>query len=471
MRPSTSPSTYRLAAALWSVLQHKRQAWRAFRHGDQSVMMSALLDLARKSTHPDAYLLDGRPVAPPILVVYSAEGLQAVGDCAALDKGPTANIAVAITGDATTYEGIMGPAQGCPYTRQIAMIDSIIKRSQQGLRRRAEQRVVEHLAPPCEFSLRRAQYFTASVILAQLFPAHRWTTEAITEMIDVVEKNNQWLGPTIQASALRGESADAVLGAEGLDEVVERYERVFSALAREERERRAAADPDAPDAPDSLPADPYLGISTRLAQEGLSWPDTKALINSFFAASYETVSTSLTEWVYQMAKNPALWDSLRRAEGDERRQRVKASLYEAVRLIAPLPILLRRAEWPCTLEVVAADGRRRPLAIEAGQLVLGLNIAPLRDPEVFPEPQSMRLSLTTVQRDRIRLAWGLRASKSADGPDRFCQGFSYSIALMKATIDALLRDYEAPSMITDSPIHMFGTQARRDFVAHLPARR
>ena len=459
--------SHRLPATLWTALHHGRQLWRALRHGDQSIMVSTLLDLARRSPHPDAYLLDARPLGPAILVLHSAEGLRALGEHPALDKGPTANIAVAVTGEAGAYEGIMGPAQGGPYLRQIELLDALIKRVQRGLRRVVQRRVGEHLAPPCELSIRRVQYFTASVILEQIFPAHAWTPEAIAEVIDALEHNAEWVGPTIQASAMKGHGPTAVLERKGLSEVIDRYERVFAPLAEEERARRSAATAPTGERDDT---EPEGGLLTQLLRDGLSWADTKALATTFIAASYETVSSVLTEWVYQVSASPPTWRALQDAEGELRRQRIKASLYEAVRLVTPLPLLLRRAERACTLDIVAGDGTRRPLSIESEQLVMGLNVAPLRDPAVFPDPLRMRLELDAAQRERIRLAWGLEAAPTADGPNRFCQGFSYSVALLTATIESLLADYAAPTLVRDAEIDMVGTQARRRFVARLAAR-
>lgn len=454
------PSTHSVPRLLWTAMRHRPEIWRGLRRGDQQLMINTLLDLGRRTEHPDAFMLDARPLGPKILVVYSAPGLQAMADCAALDKGPTQNIAIAISGDTSAYEGIMGPAQGRPYGEQIAILDAMIKRSLGGLRGRVRARARAHLAPPCSFTLRQAHYFSASVILDDVFPAHDWSLAQIAETIDVLETNAKHVGPLIQNSALRGEDPVQVLDAPGMEQVATRYEHLFGALAEQERQREAGADD----------TSPRVGLLTQLAAQGLTWSDTKALVNNFVAASYETVSTALAEWVYQVTKHPSLWRELQQTQGDQQRQRIKASLYEAVRIMAPLPLLLRRAEQACTLSIEPASGPNRSVAIEAGQLVIGLNIAPLWDPLVFPRPETMRLQLDGPQRKRIRLAWGLQPSRSQSAPDRFCQGFSYSVALLTATIEFLLEHCEGPKMLHDAPLQMFGTRSRRGFEAQLSAR-
>ena len=459
--PLPQPSSYRWPATLRAVLRNGRLAWRAVRDGDQSILINTLLDLARAAEHPDAYVLDTRPVGPALLVVYSAEGLRALGSCAAIDKRPTGGIAIAVSGQRDAYEGIMGMATDGPYAAQIELVDAVIKRVQRGLKRAVQRRVAEHLAPPCEFTTRQVQYLTASVILDQFFPAHAWTRAAITETIDALEHNSEVIGPLMQTIAMRGLDPTTVLAHRDHPGVVARYEGLLGPLAEEERAAVSRGD-----------GERDVGLITQLEREGTAWPDIKALVTTFVAASYETVSSTLTEWVYQVSASPSTWRALQDAEGNERRRRIQASIYEAVRIATPLPILLRQAERACELDVEASPehGGRRSLAIERGQLILGLNLAPLLDPAVFPDPLRMRLELDPTQRDRIRLAWGLEARERSGAPNRFCQGFHYSIALMTATIERLLDDYAAPKLVQDSPIVMLGTRARRRFVAQLRPR-
>ncbi|MGB1013173.1 MAG: hypothetical protein ACPG4T_03480, partial [Nannocystaceae bacterium] len=103
------------------------------------------------------------------------------------------------------------------------------------------------------------------------------------------------------------------------------------------------------------------------------------MLSTLISASYETVATSLTELVYQLSYAPALWNELVASGGEARRRLIKHALYEAVRIINPLPFLLRRAERACTLRIKRGESTRE-LELDAGQLVLGLLVRPLLDP-------------------------------------------------------------------------------------------
>ncbi len=421
-------------------------------------MLGTLVALAEGARHPDAYCLDARPIGPRIMVVHSPAGLQAMAEEPALDKGATDDLAVAIAGEVGAYEAIMGRSQGEPrYHRQIETIHGVIKRRQRGLRGVVEARVSEHFAPPCEFSLRAAQHFAASVILGDIFPARAWSDRACAEFVDALEVNALVLGPATQRSAMGGEGAEQVLRRRGVAAAAARYERLYSGLAEEER-----ACPNGQE-----------GLLTTLERAGLRWSDIKAVLTTLISASYETVATSLTELLYQLTAEPALWRRLAASEGEERRRLVRHALYEAVRIIDPLPILLRRAERRCTLQIGEGEGARR-IDLDAGQLVLGLLARPLLDPRIFPEPLRMRLDLSAAQVEVIRLAWGLRAKREAEttgGADRFCKGFAYSVTMLSATLEALLHSCEAPTLLADGPIQMYGTRSRRRFRARLGRRR
>jgi len=448
------PDVMRLPKILWAAARRPLdELWRAVRRGDQAALVGTLMQLADSAADPDVYYLDARPISPRILVAHSIEGLTAMASAPALDKGPTANVAVAVSGDAAAYEAVMGSAREPRYGLQMDVLQGLIKQRQRGLRSLVEARVDEHLALPCAFDLKTAQRFAASVILEDIFPAHDWSAAAILSFVETIEANAVVIGPAVQSSAMRGASAAAVLRRRGVPEAAASYEAIFADLAHEERAKASTRE----------------GLLTKLERAGLPWCDSKAVLTSLVAASYETVATSLTELVYQLSYSPALWSELATSEGEARRRLVKHALYEAVRIINPLPFLLRRAERACTLRIKRGESTRE-LEIDAGQLVIGLLVRPLLDPARFPDPYRLRLDLDSAQIEVIRLAWGLRPGPESSASNRFCKGFAYSVTLLSATLEVLLRNCAPPQRLAGGPIEMYGTRSRKRFRARLRAR-
>ncbi|MGB1013172.1 MAG: hypothetical protein ACPG4T_03475 [Nannocystaceae bacterium] len=234
------PDVIRLPKALWAAARRPDELWRAVRWGDQAALVGTLMQLADSATHPDAFYLDARTISPRVLVVHSLEALTAMASVPALDKGPTANVAVAISGDAAAYEAVMGAAREPRYGLQMDVLHGLIRQRQRGLRSLVEVRVEERLALPCAFDLKTAQDFAASVILEDIFPAHNWSPAAISSFVETIEVNAVVIGPAIQSSAMRGASAASILDQRGVPEAAARYEALFANLAHEERAKAPA---------------------------------------------------------------------------------------------------------------------------------------------------------------------------------------------------------------------------------------
>lgn len=317
----SAPDVISLPGLIWGAVRRPaRELWRSLREGDQAAMIGLLMQVAARARDPDAFYVDGRPFAPRILVVHSAAGLKAMASEPAIDKGPTASIAVAIGGDTDAYEPIMGQATSRSYQPQIGLVHAIIKQRQRGLRELVERRFDAHLAPPREVGLRAVQYYTASILLQTIFPAHEWSREEIVSLIDALEENALVVGPMAQNAALRGEAVSEILRSAAIRDAAGRYDALYARLAREEQLRQAEL---------ALPTDPTAeserqrlrGVATMFADAGLRWPDTKALATTLFSASYETVATSINEPFYQLARHPELWAELRR----QQRRRAQAA--------------------------------------------------------------------------------------------------------------------------------------------------
>ncbi len=449
------PTAVSLPQAIFAALRHPVELTRAIRESDQEIMIQTLLTLSNQNEGNHVFVINA-PKIPPLYIVHSQQGIMEVGNNPAIDKPDV--LPAITTGNTEAFDWIMGSgfADGKvnpKYTEQSKVAMPFIERKRKGLAAVVERHAANNLTPEPDGSvidLHKLQAYSAGIILGDIFPAHNWDEDEVGRFVTMTERASLAIGPAFQNSVIRGLPLDQVIDSDLMRTTQETLKAEFRALLTEEEKIGQS---------DNKGLLRALKDAAAIPDSDAAFDDAMATTMNFFAASYETVATSMNEFNYQMGQNPELWYEMQElaiSKPAEYNRKMGNILYESVRLVNPLAILLRKT----TADVVVA-GR----AIPADSLIIAFPPAVLQDPQLFPNPKEMRTDLSEPQKQAIRLAWGIDAGEDAD-IDRFCKGYAYAVAAMRTTFDFLLRNFNAPQLDLEyDPIRMTGTQKRPNFSA------
>lgn len=445
----TTPPNPNIAFPLIRAIQTIRanpEEWQASKEkGDQEFITQMFIDLAQFSDHPDFYRLN--ILGKKVLVVHSLNGLQALADNPDIDKAPASLIAVAVSRDPQANDWVLGKTDrhGGSYAAYRDQVVPYFDAKKRVLKETIRTLFPEYFnqSEAHEFSVRKMQYFSAAFILSDFFPHHNWNKAEVEEFIDMFEKTVALVGPTVQNATLMGTNINKLINNEKIVAAFDNHNPYFSRLFEE----------------DQAGPEPRGLMSALYSVEG-NWSKTLANTITTVIASYETIATSMSELIYQAAKNPAIWEALRQASGQrggEAKNLFINAIYEAVRIITPQGMSARKAERPTTL---------LGTKVAPNELIIALLTAPMKDPQLFENPETMRLNLTEEQIAAARFAWW--PNPTAEGViDRRCKGFDYSIAALMELFTEFVTYFEAPQMVHDDKIGTYGPHSRKHFKAQL----
>ncbi len=148
------------------------------------------------------------------------------------------------------------------------------------------------------------------------------------------------------------------------------------------------------DAGDELPAD-IISTMTRAHLAGtLSRNEVRRLGHQLLVAGHETTTSLISLMFLRLAEHPEVLDELHHHP-----ELIDAAIEEFLRLESPVQGLFRTSSAPCTIGGVH---------LPAGSKVQLLYASANRDPDVWPDPDDLRLDRDArVQRTHLAFGWGV----------------------------------------------------------------
>lgn len=425
--------------------------------GDRRVIIDAIGSLLRRNEYGITSLKNLPGLSQSIHIFHSLESLQALGSNNSIDKPDI--LGALITGDEKGKEFVMGPGKSEDYQEQLTLAEPFIERKKTRLKTTVGLLAPEHFklfhSPSdlrqLELSANAFKMHATKLILYDIFPAHDWSDEEVVYLLAETDKNIEVFGEGYQNGILKGQSVTEIEKNKAIKERQAAHMEFYRSLYVEEQEH-IGVDAD------------QLGLLSVFTRNGVLESSAIAATTNFFTASAETIANSMHEFAYQTARNPNIWNELQQLKQNDTatyRRKLRNAIYESVRIINPLPILLREA---------TADTVINTIHLKKGDIAIAFLPGVLMDKQLFPNPQYMRpdLELSEEQIATIHVAWGLE-SQNDTTIDRFCKGYAYSIAAITGTIEYLLDNYEAPKLLSrfGNEIRMSGTQGRKSRVSLL----
>ncbi|XP_025832386.1 probable cytochrome P450 6a13 isoform X2 [Agrilus planipennis] len=181
-------------------------------------------------------------------------------------------------------------------------------------------------------------------------------------------------------------------------------------------------------------------------QNGLSVEDIAAQAFVFFIAGFETSSTTLNFFMYELAINPEIQDKLRNEikqvlakhngqityEAVQEMTYLDQCVYETLRKYPPVAVLTR--ECTKTYKVPDSD-----LTIEKGTRVMISPFGIQHDPEIYPDPEKFDPNRFSDENKRKRHPMSFLSF--GEGP-RICIGLRMGLLQTKVGLIAMLKDYK-----------------------------